>query len=393
LHTPFSPTREAADIIKAVSEDCLGAELGKAAPLQVAKLLQPLIVKMFETSWLSTFIRGGHLFALPKGTASQSKTEAYRDVLISDFVAKAFGGEVRDKVHGHALQTIVNTQYGSGFNGGAIDIATLHIRAIQDYCKEHRLSFCGLFSDLSAAFPSIVRRLAVGNSITDCELCDRLKAIGFGPDMIVDTLHMLRSLKVWEKARTPKQLCAILRETLGTTWFAMESLSGATAYTSGTSAGTALADIIFTVAFAAVLKSIRCNLEALELIHSVEVPMGCFGETEAIHTKFQEISYADDVVFPIVADALTLVNKTVVTAEVILFEFSKFGLKMNLAPGKSSAVFDFRGPKSIEARTKAERLEYIPIEAPNGTIAQLDRVSIQKHVGSKYVGGGALMPE
>ena len=47
---------------KAVAEDLLGAELGKVAPEAMARRYHPLVTKSFETSWLSSFFRGGHLF-------------------------------------------------------------------------------------------------------------------------------------------------------------------------------------------------------------------------------------------------------------------------------------------------------------------------------------------
>ena len=57
------------------------------------------------------------------------------------------------------------------------------------------------------------------------------------------------------------QLRRLLAEILGSTWAAMEGLSGVIAYVRGTSAGTSLADLIFTVAFAQLLKQTRRRMD------------------------------------------------------------------------------------------------------------------------------------
>ena len=94
----------------------------------------------------------------------------------------------------------------------------------------------------------------MGSDVTDSELARRLRHLNFSADMIVDTLGSLTRLKIWDQAQTPARLQAIMKELLGATWAAVEGVSGVLEYTSGTAAGTFLADIIFTAAFVNILK-------------------------------------------------------------------------------------------------------------------------------------------
>ena len=74
-----------------------------------------------------------------------------------------------------------------------------------------------VFSDLSAAFPSIIRRLAVGTDISDLELANRLRALNFDGQMISDVLADMQRIDVWAAVGTPKQLHKLVAEMLGTT--------------------------------------------------------------------------------------------------------------------------------------------------------------------------------
>ena len=89
--------------------------------------MHPIIVKSYEAAWLSRFARGGHLFAVFKNKGSQNRVASYRDVLIADGLSKTIGRDLRNTIKPFANNITVESQYGSGLNGGAIDIASLHL--------------------------------------------------------------------------------------------------------------------------------------------------------------------------------------------------------------------------------------------------------------------------
>ena len=73
---------------RSVVDNALGAEPGKAAPDEITELVHPLVVKTYETSWVPTQCRGGHLFALFKGRGTKTQCKSHRDVVIAGFIPK-----------------------------------------------------------------------------------------------------------------------------------------------------------------------------------------------------------------------------------------------------------------------------------------------------------------
>jgi hypothetical protein len=125
-------------------------------------------------------------------------------------------------------------------------------------------------------------------------------------------------MKPWEDANTPKQIQAILRDLLGTTCISMEHVSKVLQYTSGTAAGTSIADIIFVVAFRSVLTEVRKQLNNQELIYRTEATTKQWNkDTTVREVIFQDISYSDDVAYSIISEeAKLLMPKIAKTMEI-----------------------------------------------------------------------------
>jgi hypothetical protein len=316
-------------------------------------------------------------------------------VLITETNAKIMGSDLRDKTIEYAKKIIVDTQYGSGFNGGAPEICQLHMKAYSDYAERMGLSFAAIFVDLASAFASIIRRPGVGTDVTDVELVRRLKSAGFDNNQCADIVGQLRQLRLWERAGTPENVCQVLREILGNTFFTMEHLSGTVPYVAGTTTETSMADIIFAVSFSVVLKQIRTQIEHEGLGYKVNANAKVWdGSEEPAEVQFLEVSYSDDVAYPVEAhSSLLLQDKVTKTMQVIFDNFTKMGLTINFGTGKSEVVFSLRGPNKIKARIKLEKSSYIPIQALNGTTLQLAFNNEHRHVGSKFVTGNVLRPE
>ena len=186
--------------IKALGEDRVGAEIYKCAPRTMSKLTHPLFAKQYNTTWVASQLRGGHLFACPKGSGSNQTVKGFRDVLITETNAKIMGSDLRDKTIASARKIIVNTQYGSGFNGGSPEVCQLHMKAYSDYAERMGLPFAAIFVDLASAFASIIRRLGVGVDVTDVELVKRLQSAGFDNNQCADIVGQLRQLRLWDRA-------------------------------------------------------------------------------------------------------------------------------------------------------------------------------------------------
>jgi hypothetical protein len=146
----------------------------------------------------------------------------------------------------------------------------------------------------------------MGNDFTDMELARRLRHIGFTGEQICATIDEMKQMRPWDDAQAPKQIQALLRDLLGTTWISMEHVSKVLLYTSGTAAGTSIADIIFVVAFKSVLFEVRKQLSNQNLIYKTEASTKQWNnDTTVREVVFQDVSYSDDVAYPIISDKAT----------------------------------------------------------------------------------------
>jgi hypothetical protein len=162
------------------------------------------------------------------------------------------------------------------------------------------------FADLAGAFASVVRRLGIGNDVTDMELARRLRHIGFTGAQICATIDEMKQMRPWDDAKAPKQIQALLRDLLGTIWISMEHVSKVLLYTSGTAAGTSIADIISVVAFKSVPFEVRKQLSNQQLIYKTEASTKQWNnDTTVREVVFQDVSYSDDVACPIISDKAT----------------------------------------------------------------------------------------
>ena len=142
---------------KAVPEDGLGGELFAAQPHRLARLYHPLLTKATTSFMVPLQIRGGQVHEIYKGKGPQQHASSYRDVTISSEFAKAFGSLLRPRMLPVIAELAGDTQFGSGLNAGATDVAHLLVRAYVDVAQILKLSLCLLFVDLSTAFASVVR--------------------------------------------------------------------------------------------------------------------------------------------------------------------------------------------------------------------------------------------
>ena len=122
-------------------------------------------------------------------------------------------------------------------------------------------------------------------------ICIRMRPAARTPPPPADTLA------------TPADVKRAIKGMLTNTWVTFEHLAGTLFYCSGSTAGTPLADIVFTAAFVRTLKNIRERLDGDGLIDALtEVPQIWSTKLQTqTSCKVFEVSYCDDSAFPILA--------------------------------------------------------------------------------------------
>ena len=259
------------------------------------------------------------------------------------------------------------------------------------------LSLGLLFVDLSTAFASVVRALALPTDASDVEWRRRLMDSGFTDSEASGIMQEVHDEDLWAQSGGCTHLQTLLKELHIDTWASNEGLAGVIRCESGTLAGTPTADFVFILAFARVLQKARIELQTAGLIHNVDTEGAAqyFGESE-LHGQtlgMQDADYMDDTVFPIVAPARKLVDAVVAAAVIISDTFAQYGFKVNFGSGKTEAVLIFRGAGAIKEQRRLAQTGNAATLSTRAGSRELRFVASYKHLGSKITNTAEILPE
>ena len=129
-------------------------------------------------------------------------------------------------------------------------------------------------------------------------------------------------------------------------WFSQEHIPNVVNITKGSSAGTPMADLIYSMAMSRVLKCLADSLAKEDLESSIV--QGAF------HHNGVETSFVDDVGIPCISPAGDLLQKAGRVASVAFRVFQIFGMALNFKPGKSEAIVGFFGPGCKSGQTSVD---------------------------------------
>ena len=187
--------------------DLIGSEAVRAAAPLISQQTWNLMSKSLSRVQVPLQWQGGALFALYKGKGAKDQVNSYRDITVCSALSKVYGRPLRarlmaalskacgidsDQCFDHGMQ------FGSGLCGGGTDLPHLSMRAISDYATAYDVSSGVLFVDLTAAFSSIDRMLALGPPTSPEDIGKRLKDAGASDDVIARFILAIQSLDVWQ---------------------------------------------------------------------------------------------------------------------------------------------------------------------------------------------------
>jgi hypothetical protein len=116
----------------------------------------------------------------------------------------------------------VNTQYGSGINGGATDFAHVCIRSVIEYCTYSRLSNALILVDVTTAFARMLRGIALDAPECTESLAKSLRNAGLGHDIVERILNKVDALQRKLYSHMSSHLHYTLADTHRLTWVSLE---------------------------------------------------------------------------------------------------------------------------------------------------------------------------
>ena len=226
--------------------------------------------------------------------------------------------------------------------------------------------------DLSTAFHHLVRELVVG--VGDDDLYGRgLEALDAAQTPLEAASHGHRLIGILEKAHLDPLLLRLLRDAHQATWFSLAGQHIVQTHR-GTRPGSPIADAVFHILMSDIAADLRswllCQDDYIRLLDRLRLPPIM-------------VIWSDDLAVPLIsASASGLVESVTSAMRETTQLFRARGVKVNFAPGKTSAVLTFAG-KDAPALRRAHLLGTSPgvaVAAGEGRTAWLCFTSSYKHL-------------
>ena len=231
---------------------------------------------------------------------------------------------------------------------------------------------------------------------------ERLLNLGFHEDEANEIVAEACAEYDWCNAGGDEHLGKYIANLYCTSWLSVEEAKAPFLCRNGSVAGTPLADLIFTCSVAKVFKGVREDFALLDLTVDIDLDrlanvlgIRCPDDSKPPTRFVHDISFADDDMFPVFAPACDIAVKTSSACAVIVNRFSRFGLIVNYARGKTEIIIYFIGTGAHNARAALWTGTFAVITSVNdrGAKKEVRIVEKYKHVGTTTAANSSLMPE
>ena len=325
---------------KASGYDPLPSALFHQAPAQLAQLHHDLVMKEFL--WQSEPIqaKGGPVAILPKvlhpTTASQ-----FRGILLLPNAGKRAHAILRSRIM-QSLAPVRSPGQLGGFPGQQVLYGSHAIRTFGTICDSHGLSSAILFLDLSSAFHHLIREAVVG-SVDGANLEPVMRVLSRDGHS-VDKYHAFEQLSgILADIGVAMPIVRLLRDIHLSTWCTLHDRWLLHTHR-GTRPGSPLADIIFHALMARVTSAVDQWLRAQD---------GFMRLLSGLDIEAPTVVWADDIAVPLASYAAEdVVPFLLKTLEHVRLTLRDYGITLNFAKGKTSAVLTLKGQGASALRKK-----------------------------------------
>ncbi|CAE7564448.1 unnamed protein product [Symbiodinium necroappetens] len=268
------------------------------------------------------------------------------------------------------------------------------------FARLHSVSAAIVFTDLVAAYYSVVREAVTGLA-PDASVQDVAASLRLTDGDLQELEAHAREHPVLSGPDSPAFLRALTEELHSDTWFHLNGDPSLVRAARGTRPGGCLADTVFSLLFQKVLArrvpASDCQVPRVRWSGVRELRL--FQESQASHpstVRVEDITYADDHASCVVApSALQLEQAVRNTAGRTLDSVAGHGLAANLGPRKTAALMLHRGAgsKAARARTFGQLKGKLLVLREHSKPVTLDAVPQYRHLGTLLTHTGSLLPE
>ena len=296
----------------ACGEDLVVPEIYAKHPKCLSNLLFPLRTKTVLKIAPPLQWRGGMVSELFKGKGCSSMCSNYRDIMLADVSGKNFSKLLRHNLVPAARRYVVLTQYGAGMNAGDTSKAHVYLKSMIDISSLWQNSLAILFLDIVSAFASLLRRIVFDVDLGDEAWFHSLVGAVFTQDEVCIIYHEVCD-SLWSALHANTVSLALATCMYQYTWASTEGVPHVMHTSTGSSAGTPLADLMYVIAMSKVMYKLRESLSEEGLVSQIDI-------NEKMHELY-EVGYVDDSAIPVFSNASQLVSKTCKTAQIAYSTF------------------------------------------------------------------------
>ena len=369
---------------KAPGPDGIEVAALKAGGRALAWKLLPLMTKAVVLRREPLAWKGGLLVSLFKGKGSTQEVGTHRAILVSDHMAKLHHSAIRDVLveawEGHA----VDTQLGGRRKCG-VDMAHHMVQAVTGLGARLGKPVALLFTDLKAAFYTIIRQSLMSVELSDQGLCHVLARMGVSPQEV----HQLRQVAARDDAigAGKGHLEHLVADMLDGSHFGMRGCHDLVHTHRGTRPGDPVGDVLFNMAMTTALKEIRRvaaeagvrMAETCSLAQVLAAPMG-----QPVEPGCVDVAFFDDLALMLLGESCAkLVEDLVMLGVVVDNVMAERGLQVNYSAGKTEALLQLRGRNSklLRDRIMIQQQAQLALDTTRGR-QHLRIAHVYKHLGT-----------
>ena len=341
-----------------------------------------LILKTWLTASEPLQYKGGLLHCITKKAGSSNVT-AMRGIALLDSFGKIIHALVRSKLLQWSAPRRMPTQFG-GFSMQQTLFATQYVRAYANVAAQCHMSSAILFVDVRSAFHCLLREMVFGTTMT---FSSRLKATLEEDGFVTDALEALISGRssAFTSTANPSTV-RLLQETHKATWYTLSGHDACYHTWRGSRPGSPLADLAYNTLMTQVLQELVARLQDHPAIQQSAQVMQMF---------CPPVAWVDDVAIPLAATTPKQLDEVLADATMCVKEvFQTYGLQLNMAPGKTEAVVQYRGKDAPRARKMrfVDAMGHLPLDDSfQGVVLRIS--SDYQHLGTNFAQSATVHQE
>ena len=384
---------------KAMGPDLVPGELLKYGAGEVSLPLYQLTLKMALRLEEPLMWKGGTLVSSWKHKGSLCECRNHRALLVSSAVGKTLHSVVRTQNVPNMARTAAAMQIG-GLPRHPVLYAAHASRLFSS--RHARGCYLMVFLDLQEAFYRVARPLLTSRTPTEDQYAKLFADLRLPPAAFQSFRQKVEQPSLVAKSGATDWIQAIFEEFLEETWFRMPSQSDVTATTLGSRPGDGLADVMFFLLFAEVLKHVKSDLREVlddklywwpELQDNV-TPFETSETAEPL--RLNDVTWMDDLcVMSSCRSSQEVLPKLALTAGRLIDRCVEMGMSPNLGANKTEAIVGLRGEKSRSIRQQhlSARDPDMLVDSQLWPGARVRLVTSYKHLGGHLHHTGSMTGE